>query len=143
MGRSSRTIFLSRLVGLFCILTALSLVVHTRQTIETTSTIVHERPLLLVVGLIALAGSLAMVLAHNVWSGGTRPVIVTHVGWVILAHGLILLFPPPPALVDLYKAIHFEKFAYLYAGIALVLGFYLIYAAFTLPLSPSGPATKR
>jgi hypothetical protein len=28
-----------------------------------------------------LLGGLAMVLAHNVWSGGPLPVIVTLIGW--------------------------------------------------------------
>ena len=142
-GPSSRTIFLSRLIGLFCILTALSLLVHARLAIETTSTIVHDRPLLLILGLIALGSGLAMVLAHNVWSGGALPVVVTLVGWVILIRGLILLFLSPQAVVGLYEAIHFEEFFYLYVAISLVLGLYLTYAGFTSPLSPSDPATKR
>jgi hypothetical protein len=33
----------------------------------------------------------AMVVGHNVWSGGALPLVVTPVGWLILAKGLLLL----------------------------------------------------
>src|SRR5690349_12110922 len=112
-SRSPRTIFLSRLIGLFSILNALSLLVHKRSVLDTASTLVRDRPLLLILGLITLIGGLAMVLAHNVWSGGALPVVVTLVGWVILIRGLILVFLSPQAVVRLYAGSHFEKLSYL------------------------------
>ena len=57
--------------------------------IETT---VADRPVMLVYAITSLAMGIAMVLGHNVWSGGALPVAVTLVGWLILAKGLLLCF---------------------------------------------------
>ena len=67
---SARTAFLSRLVGLYCILVSLSMVTHKRATVEMMTALVHNPPLLFIVGVITLAAGLAMILGHNVWSGG-------------------------------------------------------------------------
>jgi hypothetical protein len=42
---------------------------------------------------------LAIVIGHNVWSGGALPVIVTLFGWIILIRGVVLLFPSPSAKI--------------------------------------------
>jgi hypothetical protein len=41
---------------------------------------------LFVVGVIAVAAGLAMVLGHNVWSGGVLPVVITLTGWLLIDH---------------------------------------------------------
>jgi hypothetical protein len=38
---------------------------------------------------ISLAAGFAMIIGHNVWSGGALPITVTLVGWLILARGLV------------------------------------------------------
>jgi hypothetical protein len=58
-------------------------------------TAVADGPVMLVYAIISLAVGLAMILGHNVWSGGALPVVVTLVGWLILAKGLMLLFVTP------------------------------------------------
>lgn len=128
---SPRTIFLSRLIGLFALLESLSMFVHKQSMVETAASLVHDRPLLLIVGMIALVAGLAMVLAHNLWSGGALPVVVTLIGWVILVRGVVLLFLLPEAVVRLFEIFRFEELYYLYAGITLVLGLYLTYAGFS------------
>ena len=50
-----------------------------------------------------------MVLGHNVWSGGALPVVVTLVGWLILAKGLLPLYLPPETLTGMYAGIHFSS----------------------------------
>ena len=77
---SPLTTFLSRLIGLFCILICVSMVAHKQATVETVTTLVHNPPLLLIVGVIGLVAGLAIVLGHSIWSGGVLPVIVTLVG---------------------------------------------------------------
>ena len=67
---SPLTTFLSRLIGLFSILVSLSLVTHEQATVETLTALVHNPPLLLTFGMVWLIAGLAMVLGHNVWSGG-------------------------------------------------------------------------
>ena len=127
---SPRTRFLSRLIGLYCILISLSMVTHKQPTVEAVSSLVQNAPLMFLVGVIVLAVGLAMILGHNVWSGGALPVVVTLVGWVSFSKGLLILFLSPqvaPAL--LLEGTHYEQFFYLYACISLLLGAYLIYGA--------------
>ncbi len=128
---SSRTVFLSRLLGLYCILAAISMMIRKESIIETVKALLHDSPLMFIVGILTLATGLAMVLAHNVWSGGTA-VVVTLVGWITLAKGLLFLFLPPALEADLFlSTLHYEKLFYVYMTISLVLGLYMTYAGFT------------
>jgi hypothetical protein len=124
------TIFLSRLLGLFTLTLSLAMVLHRQSFVETASLVVHDRPLLLVLGMIMLVAGLAIVLSHNIWSGGILPVVITLFGWVMLIRAVILLWAPPEALVSLFEKIDFEKFFYVPASISLVLGLYLTYMGF-------------
>jgi hypothetical protein len=47
-----------------------------------------DEPIMLIYAAASLAAGHAMTLAHNVWSGGTLPVAVTLVWWLIVATGL-------------------------------------------------------
>jgi len=81
---SSRTIFLSRLIGLYCIVIALSMMTRRQATVETVTALLQNSSMMLIVGIITLAAGLAVVLAHNIWSGGALVVVVTLVGWITL-----------------------------------------------------------
>jgi len=98
--------------------------------VETAGALVRERPLVLILGVTALAVGLALVLAHNVWSGGALPIVVTLFGWVILLRGVLLLFLPPEGAARLLDLFRFEQLFYLYAGLTVLLGLYLVYAGF-------------
>src|SRR6202521_736398 len=127
---SSRTIFLARLIGLFAVLLSLSELVHKQAMVETANALVRDRPLVLLLSMIGLLAGLAMVLAHNVWSGGALPVVVTLLGWILLIRGALLLFLPPQASSGLLDVFRFEQLFYFYVGSMLVLGLYLTYAGF-------------
>jgi hypothetical protein len=127
---SPLTRFLSRLIGLFFILVALPLVAHKQASVETLTALAHNAPLLLTLGMMFLAVGLAIVLVHNVWSGGVLPVIVTLLGWVTLIRGLLLLSLAPETLAGLLTTIHLEQFFYLYMAISLLVGAYLTYGGF-------------
>jgi hypothetical protein len=128
---SARTLFLGRLLGLFCLIVGLAMFVHKQAMVANVTALAHDTPLLMVVGMIALVTGLAMVLAHNVWSGGALPVIVTLLGWIFLIRGVLLLFLPPDGVARLLELERFDQLFYLYAGINFVLGLYLAYAAFS------------
>jgi hypothetical protein len=128
-----RTIFLSRLIGLFAILVTLSLVTHKEASVETLTALVRNPPLLLIFGMVWLVAGLAMVLGHNIWSGGVLPVVVSLVGWLTLIRGLLLLFLSPAAAVGLFTGLHFEQLFYLYMAISLVFGVFLTYSGFGSP----------
>jgi hypothetical protein len=127
---NSRTVFLARLVGLFLLVLSLAMLVQ-RGTIEPALyALVEDRAALLVVAMIGLLGGLAIVLGHNIWSGGPLPVIVTVIGWSLLIRNGLLLMLPAEAVVALFGAFHVDRLYYLYAVIDLAIGMYLTYAGF-------------
>jgi len=129
---SPRTLFLSKLIGLYCILVALSMVTRKQATVERVTALVQNPSMMFVLGVIALAAGLAMVLAHNIWSGGALVVIVTLVGWGTLVKGLLFLFLPPEMEAGFFlRQLHYQQLFYLYTVISLVLGIYLTYGGFT------------
>jgi hypothetical protein len=77
-----------------------------------------------------LVAGLAIVLTHNVWSGGVLPVIITLIGWATLFRGLVLLLLPPDAVAGIFESIHFEQLFFFYIAITLIIGLYLTYGGF-------------
>ena len=126
-----RTVYLGRLIGLFLLITALTMVADRNSVVEMASALVDDRALLLIVGLIALAIGLALVIGHNVWSAGVFPLLITLFGWSQLLRGLALLFLPAQAQIAFFQFLRVEDLFYVYAGIPLLLGAYLAYAGFT------------
>ena len=128
---SSRTIFLSRLIGLYCIVIALSMMTRRQDTVETVTALLQNSSMMLIVGIITLAAGLAVVLAHNIWSGGALVVVVTLVGWITLIKSLFFLFLPPEMEAGFFLGqLHYRQLFYLYTAISLVLGVYLTYGGF-------------
>ena len=128
---SRLTIFFARFIGLFTVLLVVALLVRGNAVVETA---VSDGPVMLVYAIISLAAGLAMILGHNVWSGGALPVVVTLVGWLILTKGLTLLFVTSEALKQLFDHMQYGEHYYLYLTPSLVLGLYLTWAGFTAPL---------
>jgi hypothetical protein len=125
---SPRTVFLSRLIGLYSILVAISMMFHKHSIV---ATLLDDSPLVFLLGIITLVAGLAMVLAHNVWSGAASAVIVTVVGWITMIKGLLLLFLSPAAEADLIeRKLHYEQYFYVFMAISLVIGIYLAYDGF-------------
>lgn len=128
---SRLTVFLARFVGLFTLLLLAGLLIRGSATIDAA---VADQPVMLVYAIISLATGLAMILGHNVWSGGVLPVVVTLVGWLILVKGLLLLALSPEAMTGLFGRTHYGEHMYFYFAPALVIGIYLTWAGFTAPL---------
>jgi len=99
--------------------------------VEMVTALLHSPPLVFIVGLMVVAVGLAMVLGHNVWSGGALPVIVTLIGWATLIKSLPFLFLSPEINTDIFLVgLHYERLLYLYAAFSLLLGCYLTYGGF-------------
>lgn len=128
---SAPTIFLAKLLGLYCIIFALAMMVRGQSAAAAVKAVVTNPPVLLYVELIGLALGLAMVLAHNVWSGDVLSVVVTLVGWFMLIRSAVLLTLSPEATMKLIDSLQYEKRFYIYMSVALVLGLYLTYAGFS------------
>ena len=125
---SRLTVFLARFIGLFTVLLGVALLVRGSATVGNA---VADGPVMLVYAMISLAVGLAMILGHNVWSGGVLPVVVTLVGWLILAKGLMLSFVTPEASKQLFDHMQYGEHYYLYLAPSLAIGLYLTWAGFT------------
>ena len=125
---SRLTVFLARFIGLFTVLLVVALLARGSASVEAA---VADGPVMLVYAIISLAVGLAMILGHNVWSGGALPVVVTLVGWLILAKGLMLSLVTPEALKQLFDQMQYGEHYYLYLTPSLMIGLYLTWAGFT------------
>ncbi len=142
---STRTIFLARLIGLFVLVQTSAMLIHKQAMVEDMTGLMRDRPLLLIIGMIALAVGLAMVLSHNVWSGGALPIVVSAVGWILLIRGILILVLPEDTLAGLFETLRFGELYYLYVTIPLVLGVYLTWAGLfpTRVVRPPGSALNQ
>ena len=80
-------------------------------------------------GILSLLGGIAIVRVHNVWSGGW-PIIVTVLGWLAIAGGLVRMWFPQQAgpIAERFAG---NSSALLVAGIVvLALGAFLSYKAY-------------
>ena len=124
---SRLTVFLARAIGLFTVVLVAALLVRGSAIVEAS---VADGPVMLVYATISLAMGIAMVLGHNVWTGGALPVVVTLVGWLSLAKGVLLLFLAPNAGSQMFEQMRYAEHYYLYLAPALVIGLYLTWAGF-------------
>ena len=125
---STLTIYLARLIGLSAVLLVAALLVRGNALIMAT---VADAPVVFVYAIFSLAAGLAIILGHNVWSGGTLPVIVTLVGWLIFAKGLVLMLVTPETLIPFLERIQHHYHYPFYIVPALIIGLYLTYAGFS------------
>ena len=125
---SARTLFIARLMGLYLLAAAVTMLTHKQAIVGIENTMVHDAALLYLIGLITLAAGLAVVLGHNVWHGGALPVTVTLCGWIMAAKGLMLMLPQ--VTLAFWADLRFEQLYYVYASISFVLGAYLTLAGF-------------
>jgi hypothetical protein len=103
---------------------------HKQATVDTTTALIHDAPVLFFASVMAMVAGLAIVLAHNVWSGGGLPVVVTVVGWLALIKGLIFLLLPPETSATYFEALRYGQLFYVYMSITLVIGSYLTFSSF-------------
>jgi vacuolar-type H+-ATPase subunit I/STV1 len=108
------------------------MITHKQATVETVTALLHDPSMMFVLGVFTLAAGLAMVLAHNIWSGGALAVVVTLLGWLTLIKGLLFLLLPRDVEAEFFlRRLHYDQLFYLYMVISLVIGIYLTYGGFT------------
>src|SRR5579862_123251 len=92
MAMKWQTIYLGRLLGLFTLISVIWLMVDKQATVSMLPTLLGDRPVVMVLAFISLAAGLAIVLGHNIWSGGLLPILVTLLGWLMVIRGVLFLF---------------------------------------------------
>ena len=121
---SPLTRYLSRLLGVFSLVTAVSEWTQPGFLTVGFPAVFDQPGLLWVFGMLSFASGLAVVLGHNDWSNNPAAV-VSLIGWLLTIQGVALLLIPAAFL-----ARHFPS--HLAAGtiITAVMGAYLTYAGF-------------
>jgi hypothetical protein len=131
---NARTLFLSRLIGLLLIVAALAMFLRGQDFADTVMMLLRDAPLMFVIGVFTVAAGLAMVLAHNLWSGSAATVIVTLIGWLSVIKGIFFLSLTPDAETAVFlQGLHYQRYFHVYAAVALALGVYLCYCGFRKP----------
>jgi hypothetical protein len=129
-----RTIFLSRLIGIYCLIAAASMFLQHPLTIACVTALMEDAPLLWFMSLLVVVAGVAMVLAHNRWSGGVRVVAVTIIGWLALAKGVVYLcFPCGAVTTSLVKLIAHDAVYYAVAALVLAMGAFFALSGFRAP----------
>jgi len=107
------------------------MITRKQATVEAVTALVQNPSMMFNLGVIMLPAGLAMVLAHNIWSGSTLAVIVTIVGWLTVIKSVLFLFLPPELEAAFFLGqLHYQELFYLYAVAPLVVGIYLTYGGF-------------
>lgn len=125
------TIFLARLIGFYCVVVTLAMLLRWREAVATITAIINDPGAMMMSGVIALAGGLAVILGHNIWHGGWLAIAVTCIGWGMVAKGAKLLLLSNAQIKSYYKSLHYERFFTLYMGVTLLLGLALLWGSFS------------
>lgn len=128
---TTRTIFLSKLIGLYCLIVGVAYIVQKDAVLTVGAALLRDGPLTLVFGVFLLILGLAAIIGHNIWHGGPAPIIVTLMGWIAALKGATALVLSPDASANLMATTHFEQYFYVYMGITIAIGVYLTYKGFT------------
>lgn len=127
------TTFFARLLGLWMLLTMLAMAANKDATVQAMNALFADPALMWITGVFTMLVGLAIIVAHNRWSGGAVPVIITIYGWIALIKGLLFLWLSAPVQMQFYQSLHFAERYYLYLILALVIGAYLTYDGFKRP----------
>jgi uncharacterized membrane protein len=128
---SFRTLFLSRLLGLFFLICGLAMLLHKHVYTAALETVSYNPMALRWIAMVITLAGLAMVLAHNVWSKRPVVAIVTLLGWLTLIKGIAYLFLPARWLGEFFEAVvNCGACLYSVTAFLLVLGAYLTYEGF-------------
>jgi len=125
-----RTVFLGRLIGIYCIVCAILMAVRRQFTLDAVTALLASPMAMFVTGVFTLILGLAIILGHNYWSGGALRVIVTLVGWVAALKAVIILFLPTGMQTTYVNGFRLAENLYLYSAVMFVLGAYLTWAGF-------------
>jgi len=128
------TVFLARLLGVFTLISVLWLMLDKQATVSMIPVLLSDRLVMIVLAFVSLGAGLAIVLAHNIWSNGLLPLLVTIVGWILMIRGLLLLFLTNQQLTNIFAALQVGNLFYVYLTVPLLLGAALTYLGFNTRL---------
>lgn len=122
------TAFLAKFLGAYMVVMSAWLVIRKDVALALVERLSHDAVGVAIVGMIRVTIGLAIVIAHDLWSGGTA-ILVTLVGWLILLSGLLTLFLAPQAMQGLIRRMRYADNLPLYALPTFALGAALLVGA--------------
>jgi len=123
------TLFLSQLIGPILGVSGLSLLIRQDAYREFIQNLSKNRALLLYNGFIESTAGLALVLHHNLWTTPAE-VIISFLGWAMLAEGVFDLFVSKTTIKDIAHS--GAGFMNTSGTLMLVAGAYLSYVAYLI-----------
>lgn len=103
--------------------------INQRAMADMATQLAGNTALVFIAGLLSLVAGVAIVRAHNVWSGGW-PVVVTVVGWLAIVGGLVRMWFPDMA-APIAASVTATPSLIMLAGVAnLALGAFLTFKAY-------------
>ncbi len=120
--------FLANIWGFSFIIVALSLLIY-QKNIKRLFELLENETNLFLHGVCSSIVGIAMILTHNLWVSDWR-VIITLLGWVALARGIMLLFMPEMITNHLRKMEN-NRWIPVALVVAVIVGCVLIYFGFT------------
>ncbi len=126
------TVYLARTIGLYSLVIALGMIAARRSALPAVDDMLKSPSLLFFTGVTAIGVGLAMIVGHNIWTGGVATVLVTVLGWLSLIKGLVLAFIPQDSMLRFYRSLDYERRFPLFMSVTLLIGAYLTAAGFGL-----------
>jgi hypothetical protein len=127
---SPLTLFLAKLIGSLLLIVSAAMAFRKSAVLATSERIIRDPGMVFLTGIMRVAAGLAIVIGHDVWSGGALPIVVTLIGWATLLGGLALLFLSQEKFVETYETLQFERNFLTYLAFTFLLGLYLFVSGF-------------
>jgi hypothetical protein len=124
------TAYIAQLLGLYLVLSGVLMIVREQAMMLLVPKFVDSPAFLYFLGSLRVLIGLAIVLAHNMWTG-TLGTIIYLVGWLTLLRGIAMLVLPVETERKILEVFSRGNVWYTTAIVAIVLGGWLAYAGFT------------
>jgi len=120
------TLFLAKLLGAVLITMAAVLAARGPAIAQLAKRMISDAGTVMLAGLLRIGLGLAIMIGHDIWTGGALPVAVTLFGWALYFSGLLLLLASPERLIAMVDGMKLERNLPAYAlGVGLV-GLYFL-----------------
>ena len=126
------TIFLSKLIGIFCLVMASSMLKRDMM-MEVFRELSHQRALSYVMGVLMLILGLLLTLTYTKW-GNPPSIVITLLGWGVLLEAVVFLFSSKETVAKYVNTLENKTVYYLIALGYFLIGAYLSYSGFALNL---------
>ena len=123
---SPLTLFLAKLLGAMLLTIAAAMAARGPALAQTAKRMTSDPGMVIIGGAMRVGLGLAVVIGHDVWTGGVLPVAVTLFGWALYFSGLLLLFVSPERLIAMVEGMKLERNLPVYALVTGLVGLYFL-----------------